>query len=431
MTLDLTDDELRFREMVRAFIAEHLTPEIRRGTRLNVCAAPEPDIVRPWHQALHRQGWAAPAWPVEHGGTGWTPIQRYLFDLECARAGAPLPNQMGLRLVGPVIMKFGSPAQKQRFLPRILSAEDFWCQGYSEPGAGSDLAALRTRAVRDGDEYVINGTKIWTGYAHYANWMFALVRTADTGRKQEGISFVLIDMATPGITVRPIRLIGGDHEVNQVFFDEVRIPVTNRVGAEGEGWHYGKYLLEFERGGVLFASRLRMDLAKLIEAAAALGAARRPANYAPADPLSCAPDDPPDDPPVDPLDDPPHDPLDDPRVHAELTTIETDIDALTMIELQTISRLAAGESPGPIASMLKLRSTEIRQAITRLGVEVLGPAALVWEPRRPLHALADDGPVPEVVHAMLPWHLNTRAQSIYGGSAEIQRNILARALLGL
>ncbi|GAA5235493.1 acyl-CoA dehydrogenase [Verticiella sediminum] len=399
MTLDLTDDERRFREEVRAFIAEHLTPEIRRGTRLNVCAAPEPEIVRPWHQALHRRGWAAPAWPVEYGGTGWTPIQRYLFDLECARAGAPLPNQMGLRLVGPVIMKFGSSAQKARFLPRILSGDDLWCQGYSEPGAGSDLAALRTRAVRDGDGYVINGTKIWTGYAHYANWMFALVRTADTGRKQEGISFVLIDMATPGITVRPIRLIGGDHEVNQVFFDDLRIPLANRVGDEGEGWRYGKYLLEFERGGVLFASRLRMDLAKLAEASAALGAT--------------------------------DDPLDDARVQAELTTIETDIEALTMIELQTISRLAAGEPPGPVASMLKLRSTEIRQAITRLGVEVLGAAALAWEPRRPLYALEDDGPLPQVVHAMLPWHLNTRAQSIYGGSAEIQRNILARALLGL
>ncbi len=399
MTLDLTDDERRFREEVRAFIAEHLTPEIRRGTRLNVCAAPEPEIVQPWHQALYRRGWAAPAWPVEYGGTGWSPIQRYLFDLECARAGAPLPNQMGLRLVGPVIMKFGSPAQKAKFLPRILSGEDLWCQGYSEPGAGSDLAALRTRAVRDGDDYVINGTKIWTGYAHYANWMFALVRTAETGRKQEGISFVLIDMATPGITVRPIRLIGGDHEVNQVFFDDVRIPVANRVGEEGDGWRYGKYLLEFERGGVLFASRLRMDLAKLVEASAALSAT--------------------------------NDLLDDPRVQAELTTIETDIEALTMIELQTISRLAAGEPPGPTASMLKLRSTEIRQAITRLGVEVLGPAALVWEPRRPLYKLEDDGPVPEVVHAMLPWHLNTRAQSIYGGSAEIQRNILARALLDL
>ena len=398
MDLDLNADERAFRDEVRAFITQHLAPEIVRGTRLSVAAAPEPDIVVPWHRALHRRGWAAPGWPVEYGGAGWSPIQRYLFDLECARAGAPLANQMGLRLVGPVIMRYGSAEQKAQYLPRILSADDLWCQGYSEPGAGSDLASLRTRAVRDGDDYVINGTKIWTGYAHYANRMFALVRTADTGRKQEGISFVLIDMDTPGISVRPIRLIGGDHEVNQEFFDDVRIPVANRVGDEGRGWTYGKYLLEFERGGVLFAARLRLDLAKVLEAARLVESSG--------------------------------DPLDDAKAQMDLTTIETDIDALEMVELQLISRLRAGAAPGTISSLLKLRSTEIRQAITRLGVEILGPASLVWEARRPLHAIEASQPVPERVYAMMPWHLNTRAQSIYGGSAEVQRNIMAQALLG-
>ncbi len=399
MDLELDEAERAFRDEVRAFIAEHLTDDIVQGTRLSVSAAPEPEVVLPWHRALHRRGWVAPGWPVEYGGTGWSPVQRYLFDLECARAGAPLANQMGLRLVGPVIMRYGSPEQKAHYLPRILSGDDLWCQGYSEPGAGSDLASLRTRAVRDGDEYVINGTKIWTGYAHYANRMFALVRTSDGARKQEGISFVLIDMATPGISVRPIRLIGGDHEINQVFFDDVRIPVANCVGEEGQGWKYGKYLLEFERGGVLFAARLRLDLSKVLAAAQLPDAAS--------------------------------DPFDDAKVQADLTSIETDIDALEMIELQLISRLQTGAAPGPISSLLKLRSTEIRQAITRLGVELLGPETLAWEPRRPLHRLEGEPVADARVLAMMPWHLNTRAQSIYGGSAEVQRNIMAQSMLGL
>ena len=399
MDLSFTAAELDFQREVRAFIAQHLGPGALRAQQMTTSVFPEPEISGPWLRALHQRGWSTPAWPVEHGGPGWTPAQRYIFESECAKAGAPVVYPLGIRMVGPVIIGFGSAEQKRFYLPRIASGEDYWCQGYSEPGAGSDLASLKTRAVQDGDHYVINGTKIWTTHAHHANRMFALVRTDNSGRKQDGITFVLIDMGTPGITIRPIETIGGEHEVNQVFFDDVRVPIANRVGDEGRGWTYGKYLLEFERGGGMAAARLRHELHRMVAAASSVEGG------------SCA--------------------LDDAAVQADLVHIDTDIDALEMIELRVMSALQAGQNPGAIASLLKLRATEIKQAVTRFGLDVIGSDGLAWEPRRPLYSLDSSPVVPEDALPMASTYLNARAQTIFGGTSEIQRDIMAKTMLGL
>ena len=399
MELELDEEELAFRDEVRAFIAENLPAALARGQRMNASVVAEPDQAAPWHRALHVRGWSAPGWPVEHGGTGWTPAQRFVFDAECARADAPPLSPFGLKMVGPVLLGFGSEEQKSRFLPGILSGEVAWCQGYSEPGSGSDLASLNTRAVRDGDDYIVNGTKIWTTHAHHADWMFALVRTGDGPRKQDGISFLLIDMKSPGITTRPIRTMGGDHEVNQVFFDDVRVPVANRVGDEGRGWSYGKYLLQFERGGALFAIRLRRDLSRMDEAGWV--AARSGERTIERD-----------------------------DIQARFVMLENDVAALEMIELQIMSALQTGESPGAVSSQIKLRASELRQEITQLGVALLGAAALVREPRRPLHAVEDlaGDLAPELV-PIVPTYLNSRANTIFGGSSQVQRDILAKDIL--
>ena len=396
MNLEFSVEELAFRDEVKAFIAQCLPASLVRAQQMTTSVFPEPEVSMPWHRALRERGWVAPAWPVEHGGPGWSPAQRYLFETECALAGAPIVYPLGIRMVGPVIIGYGTPEQKRTWLPRILSGEDYWCQGYSEPGSGSDLASLKTRAVREGDHYVVNGTKIWTTHAHHANRMFALVRTADTGRKQEGISFLLIDMNTPGITIRPINTIGGEHEVNQIFFDDVRVPVENRVGDEGQGWAMGKYLLEFERGGGIASGRLRRELEKVERVLDEVrGSAPR-----------------------------------DVRMEDEFIALACVIDALEMIELRVMTALQVGQNPGAISSLLKLRASEIRQSITRLGVDAVGAAGLVWEPRRPLYDLPE-GIVSERVLPVMSTYLNTRAQTIFGGASEIQRDIMAKTLLGL
>ena len=393
MDLNFTEAERAFQQEVRDFLAASLTPELKRGQALTASVFAEPDIGTPWHRALAAKGWIAPAWPAEYGGTGWSPAQRWIFATECARAGAPIWTNMGLQMVGPVIMHYGTQAQKDYYLPRILSGEDYWCQGYSEPGSGSDLASLKTRAVRDGDDYVINGTKIWTTHAHHATKMFALVRTADTGRKQEGITFILIDMTTPGISIRPIMTIGGDHEVNQVFFDDVRVPVANRIGEEGKGWTVGKYLLEFERGGAVTAGQLRASLERVVEVARNDGR------------------------------------LDDFALRA--AEIDIEIDALETTELRVMSALASGQNPGAISSLLKLRHSELRQSVTRLGADVLGQDALVVEPRRPLYHLNEPALLPESELPFVPEYLNSRAYSIFGGSSEVQHEIIAKQMVGL
>jgi acyl-CoA dehydrogenase len=398
MDLTFSAEERAFERQVRDFIAENLTPEVKRATALTPSVFSDPDIGMAWQRALNKRGWGAPGWPVEHGGPDWTPAQRWIFESESARAGVPNVNVMGVKMVGPVIIGFGSQQQKDFYLPRILSGEDYWCQGYSEPGSGSDLASLRTRAVRDGDDYVVNGTKIWTTHAHHANRMFALVRTNDTERQQDGISFILIDMKTKGITTRPILTIGGDHEVNQVFFDDVRVPVANRVGEEGKGWTYGKYLLEFERGAGIASAKLREALRSITDLAQSDLTGRA---------------------------------IDDPDIAMKMSEIEVDIDALEMTELRVLSALQTGQNPGAVSSVLKLRNSEIRQAVTRLGADVIGHDALAVEPARPFYRLNHEPATPEDMLTIMPEYLNGRAYTIFGGSSEIQREIIAKLMLGL
>jgi acyl-CoA dehydrogenase len=398
MDLGYSSEEQAFRNEVRAFIAEHLTSELRRNYSLMPTVFDHPAAVLPWHKALYMRGWVAPGWPKESGGPGWTQAQRFIFEQECAAAHAPNLAPFGVRMVGPVIIKFGSSAQKDYYLPRILSGEDYWCQGYSEPGAGSDLASLQMRAVREGDHYVVTGSKLWTTHAHLANRMFALVRTSDTPRKQDGISFLLIDMDTPGITVRPILTLGGDHEVNQVFFDGARVPCSNLVGKEGAGWTYGKYLLEFERGGTSVAGRLRRtldDLEALSRRLAGTSGASSSDSF-----------------------------------NARFAELSMDLDAFEMMELKALSIVQSGGSPGLIASYVKVVGSETRQAISRLGIDVLGERGLTWEQGRPLYELGPAAILEDDELPVMPNYLNCRATSIYGGSGEIQREIIAKALLG-
>jgi alkylation response protein AidB-like acyl-CoA dehydrogenase len=396
--LGSNEQDEAFRAEVVRFIGEHLPADLRRSARLTPSAFSDPEVIGPWQTALNARGWVAPDWPKEVGGPGWSLSQRRIFERECAKAHAPPLSPNGVRMVGPVIIKFGTQEQKDFYLPRILSGEDFWCQGYSEPGAGSDLASLKTRAVVDGDDYVINGTKIWTTHAHFATRMFALVRTSEGPRKQDGISFILIDMKSPGITIRPILTIGGDHEVNQVFLDNVRVPQANRVGAEGAGWSYGKYLLEFERGAGSVAGRMRQQLADveaLLHKLSARGA---------------------------------------PSLHesfvARFCDLEMDIDAFEMLELRMFSIIANGASPGILASYIKALFNPLRQEIQRLGVDILGERGLAWEADRPLYRLNHTPILDEDELAVVPRFLDGRASTIFGGTAEIQRDIIARDLLG-
>lgn len=400
MNLDLSPAEQAFRDQVRAFIEQNLPPELKRAQHFTTTVFGEIDITSAWLRILHEKGWAAPLWPQEFGGTGWNSVERYIWQIECSRAGAPMPSPIGLALVGPVVIRFGTPAQQQRYLPAILSGQDYWCQGFSEPGAGSDLAALRTRAVQDGDHYIVTGTKIWTTHAHSANRMITLVRTSDAGKPQAGISFLVIDMDTPGIQVRPIMTIGGDHEVNQVFLDDVRVPIANRIGDEGQGWTIAKYLLEFERGGSVASASLRAGLAKVM-ALSEGGIAGLPCT------------------------------ADDPAIAARIAEVAIDIDALEMIELRTNLALRSGQNPGAAASMLKLKASRLQQAVGELAVQVLGERALRWDAERPLHTVAagDDGE--EELLPIMSRYLNNRAMSIFGGASEVQLGLIAKMSLGL
>ena len=394
MDLHLSPQDLAFRDQIRAFLEENLPPETRRAASLTTGFIHDPQIGAVYHRALHRKGWSVPHWPVEYGGTGWTPVQRYIFESECGRAGAPIYNGAGSHMVGPVIMHFGSAEQKQKYLPRIASGEDCWAQGYSEPGSGSDLASLRTRAVRDGEHYVINGQKIWTTLAHRANRIFALVRTSTEGKRQEGITFLLMDMNLPGITVRPIIGNGGDHEFNEVFFDNVRAPVSGRVGEENKGWEVAKYLLEFERGGNPVAGRARALFARVVK----LIGEKYPG---------------------------------DPDITARLGELGSDLDAMEMLELSVLSASQAGVNPGPVSSLLKMRWSQIRQQLAELAMDALGVDALRWIGERPLHEALQLPASEEELLAVMPRYLNFRAYTILGGTTEIQTGILARAMLGL
>ena len=394
MDLALTDDERAFQDEVRAFLDEALTPELRAAGRLATSVFMDWEYSRPWQLKLHAKGWAAPTWPKEYGGPGWGEMKRAIFAAELARAGAPPLPPQGLRMVGPCIMGYGTPEQKAFFLPRILSGEDFWCQGYSEPGAGSDLASLQMRADSDGDDYILNGSKIWTTHAQFANRMFALVRTKFDGKPQQGITFLLLEMDTPGISVKPIITMAGDHEVNQVFFDDVRVPKSGRVGEENKGWTVAKYLLEFERGGGS-APGLKVSLGRVRSMAAAEGIS------------------------------------DDPSFMARLAGAEVAVEAIEMTEHRVLAELSEGRNPGPASSMLKTQGTEAMQRIDELAIDAIGHYANVDQPlaRRPGSNVTPVGPEHGLVS--MARYLNNRAGSIYGGSNEIQRDIMARMILGV
>jgi acyl-CoA dehydrogenase len=367
-----------FRDEVRAFLAEALTPDLRRGAARTTGVFAEPDIARPWQAALARKGWLQYFWPKEHSGPGWSAIQRWIFENECARAGAPALPVMGLKLLGPVVYTFGSAEQQTRFLPPLLTGEHVWAQGFSEPGAGSDLASLRTRALRDGDDYIVTGQKIWTTQAHHANWMFALVRT-DTGTKpQQGISFILIDMRSSGVKVRPIISASGDHELNEVFLEDVRVPIANRIGAEGQGWTIAKFLLENERGCTGYAPQLIADLDRLVEAV----------------PLS-------------------------PIQVDRATQLRLEAEALDMSELRTAIEMEAGLAPHPRSLAAKLIASEIRQGIEGLALDAFGESALLG---------IGDGVVSNFLAAR---YLNARAWTIFGGTSEVQLSIIAKSVVGV
>ncbi|MDE2619643.1 MAG: acyl-CoA dehydrogenase family protein [Sphingomonadales bacterium] len=385
--------DARFAAEVRAFLDRALTPELRAASDRQTGVFAEPALAARWHRILHAQGWIAPSWPREHGGPGWTPRERLIFERECALANSPVLPAMGLNMCGPVLIGHGTAEQQARFLPAILSGEHTWCQGYSEPGAGSDLAALKCRAVRDGDDYVIDGTKIWTTFAHAANWMFLLARTDPEVRPQAGISFLLVPMDAPGVTVTPIRSMSGEHEVNQVFLDGVRIPVANRVGAENAGWTVAKYLLEFERGGVAATARTLRIVGQLERLARAQGGLP-------------------------------------PDILHRLAELEIEIRATEETQQRMLAQLDAGQSVGNTnASILKLKASELYQQASRLFLDAVGEWGLVDQ----AGALFHGGPAagPEIVLTAAARFLNARALSIFGGSSEIQKSILAKQALKL
>jgi len=396
MDIEYSADEKAFREAVATFVRAELPSDIA-GRVLDHRRLSRDDHVR-WQDILARKGWLAGHWPRRFGGLDWTPVQCHIFDEETAAAGAPRLIPFGLNMVAPVIMAFGSPWQQAHYLERIRQNLDWWCQGYSEPGSGSDLASLRMSAVRDGDHYVVSGQKTWTSYAQHADMIFCLVRTAQGARRQEGISFLLIDMHSPGITVRPIILLDGEHEVNEVFFDAVRVPVENLVGEEGRGWTYAKYLLGHERTNIAGVGASKREVRSLRELAEQLRRDGRPL----AEVESIA---------------------------RRIAEIEIDLTALEMTVLRVLS--AQTEAPGPEASILKLRGTEIQQAITELAMDMAGQFALPFVPQAFESSGVSQGVGPSPLAPLAARYLNMRKVSIYGGSNEIQKNIIAQTILGL
>jgi len=411
--LDLTwrAEDRRFRDEVRAFLDQALTEDLRRAGKRLTSEYADPDVALAWQSILHARGWAAPAWPVEFGGCGWSLNQRYIWEDEAAAAGAPPLSPMGLNMCGPALIGCGSPAQQAALLPRILSGEDFWCQGYSEPGAGSDLAALRMKAERDGDALVCTGHKLWTTHAHRANRMFCLVRTSEERIPQLGITFLLLDMDAPGVTVKPTPSLTGEHIQNEVFFDAVRAPLANVVGAVGEGWTVAKYLLTFERGGSLHGPMLRARLERLKTIAQGT-----------ADGLGGSL-------------------LDDPGFRDRLAGLAIDVEAFAAHELRALSALNAGQSPGGAgSSQAKVTYTELSQRLSELALESAGVFGAPFQPQTGSLGgpVAGFAPPADSWAAGPPgaWNLaakyfNNRAASIYAGSNEIQRNILAKAALDL
>ncbi len=404
MHMGFTAEESAFRDEVRAFLAENLPEHVREGARNTPSVFVEPDIGDEWQRILFEKGWLGYHWPKEVGGTGWDPVQRYIFEKECALADAPSLSVLGLKLVAPVIAAYGTAEQKARFLPRILDGSEKWCQGYSEPGSGSDLASLKTRAELDPDTqtYRINGSKLWTTHAHYADWMFCLARTNPDVKKQAGISFLLVPMHQPGITIRPIITLAHDHEVNQVFLDDAETHARYRIGEEGQGWEIAKFLLENERGGSCAAPRLLADIAKLRQAA---GSAPSGSNGA-------------------------YGHLD--AVQARITALELEALALETTELRILADLKAGRRPGSQTSLVKLVASSLRQKIDEAFVDVFGVYGLQLPLERPLYGNSAPEPVgSREAQLATPTYLNGRAWTIFGGTNEVQKTIIAKTVLGL
>ena len=398
MELEYSADELAFRDDVREFLASklpvRLSDKVKLGKRLTKADLEE------WHAILNARGWLAVNWPTEWGGTGWTAVQKHIFDEEMWAAGAPRIVPFGLSMLAPVLMKFGSEEQKSHYLPRILDGTDWWCQGYSEPGAGSDLAALRTSAVRDGDHYIVNGQKTWTTLGQFADWIFCLVRTSSEGKRQEGISFLLIDMNTPGVEVRPIILIDGEHEVNEIFFDNVKVPAENLVGEENKGWTYAKYLLTHERTGTANIGNSNAALEKLKMIATDQKKGGRPL-------------------------------IEDPYFAARFARVEMELDALKTTTLRILVDADSGAAPGPESSMIKVKGTVIRQEINDLARRALGPWALPFSSEA-MDEGYNEAPIgPDYANPIAAKYFNNRKMSIYAGSNEVQREILTKTTLGL
>jgi alkylation response protein AidB-like acyl-CoA dehydrogenase len=401
MDLRFTDEELAFREEVREFFRTAVPPDIRKKCVLGQRLSKE-ELQR-WTRILHQRGWATPAWASEWGGTGWSPVRQYIFKEELHMAPAPEPLSFNVNMIGPVLIAFGTEEQKRRFLPSIARLDYWFCQGFSEPGAGSDLASLRTAAVRDGDHYVINGQKLWTSTAHHADWCFLLVRTDPGAKKQQGITYLLMDMRTPGITVRPIVTIDGHHETNEMFLQDVRVPVANRVGEENKGWDYAKYLLGHERSGIarVGISKMRVQRAKELATRISSGGGGTLAE--------------------------------DPGFRQRVALLEIELKALEITQMRLISASAtsaASGKPDPKTSILKMKGSELQQAATQLLLETAGYDAMECD-RQFLRGAAEPGSPQEWALTIAPNHYWARHVSIVGGSNEIQRNILAKTVLGL
>jgi len=398
MNLEFTEEEKAFRAEVREFIENNYPQNI--GTRGVQDEMSREDMLA-WHKILGKKGWSVPAWPKEYGGTDWTPTQRYIWSEENARKNTVMPLPFGVAMVGPVIYTFGNEEQKAQHLPGIRSGDVWWCQGYSEPGAGSDLASLKTSAVRDGDDYILNGQKTWTTLAQHADWGFFLCRTdPDAPKPQMGISFILVDMNTPGIEVRPIKLIDGGYEVNEVWLTDVRVPATNLIGEENKGWTYAKFLLAHERSGIAGVARSKRGVEQLKEIAASEMLDGKPL-------------------------------IEDMGLATKISQLEIDLSALEITELRTLAGEQAGKGPGPESSLLKVKGTEIQQRLTELTLEAVG-----YYGAPDFRSFPDDGsndfPIgPDYAHHAAPTYFNMRKTSIYGGSNEIQRNIITKMILGL
>ena len=399
MNIDFTAEELTFQNEIRAGLGEAFPADIRQKIENRIRPSKQ-DTIR-WQKILFEKGWAAPNWPVEYGGTGWTPAQKYIFSSEMGRIGAPEPVAFGMKMVAPVIFTYGTEEQKKRFLPDILQSNVWWCQGYSEANAGSDLASLKTSAVRDGDHYIVNGAKTWNTYGQYADWIFCLVRTDNTVKKQAGISFLLIDMKSPGIKLSPIVLLDGHPEVNEVFFDNVRVPIENLIGEENKGWTYAKVLLSHERTNIagVPASKLRLKKLKKVAAETSDGYGGTL--------------------------------MDDAKFAQKVAEIEIQVLALEYAELRTLDSLSVGKAPGPESSILKIVGTEATQYLDELLMEVAAYSSYPYVPEQFESEFEGEAVGPGTSAATALKYFNNRKQSIFGGSNEIQKNIICKAVLGL